>query len=55
MYLSDVYTLPASLAGIPAISIPAEPTKAGLPVGFQIVAPALCEETVLALAHACER
>ena len=55
MYLSDVYTLPASLAGLPAISVPSEPTRAGLPVGFQIIAPALREDVVLALAAASAR
>ena len=54
MYLSDVYTLPASLAGLPAISVPCAPTKAGLPVGLQLVTPALQEGRCLALAAAWE-
>jgi aspartyl-tRNA(Asn)/glutamyl-tRNA(Gln) amidotransferase subunit A len=54
MYLSDVYTLPASLAGIPALSVPCAPTKAGLPVGLQIMAPALEEARCFALAAAWE-
>jgi aspartyl-tRNA(Asn)/glutamyl-tRNA(Gln) amidotransferase subunit A len=54
MYLSDVYTLPAPLAGIPAMSIPCAPTGAGLPVGLQIMARPLEEETMLALAAAWE-
>ena len=54
MYLSDVYTLPASLAGLPAISVPCAPTAAGLPVGLQIVAPALREATMFTLASAWE-
>jgi aspartyl-tRNA(Asn)/glutamyl-tRNA(Gln) amidotransferase subunit A len=54
MYLADVYTLPASLAGLPAISVPAKPTPAGLPVGFQIIGRPLDEPTVLALAAASE-
>jgi len=54
MYLSDVYTLPASLAGLPAISVPCAPTAAGLPVGLQIIAPALHETTMLTLASAWE-
>jgi aspartyl-tRNA(Asn)/glutamyl-tRNA(Gln) amidotransferase subunit A len=54
MYLSDVYTLPASLAGLPAISVPCAPTRAGLPVGLQIIAPALRETTMFALASAWE-
>jgi aspartyl-tRNA(Asn)/glutamyl-tRNA(Gln) amidotransferase subunit A len=54
MYLSDVYTLPASLAGIPAASVPAAPTMSGLPIGFQIMAPSLKETTIFALAAAWE-
>jgi len=55
MYLSDVYTLPASLAGVPAMSVPCTPTKSGLPVGLQIVARPLDEATMLAVATACEQ
>jgi len=54
MYLSDVYTLPASLAGVPAMSVPCAPTKAGLPVGLQIVAPSMKETTMLSIAAAWE-
>jgi aspartyl-tRNA(Asn)/glutamyl-tRNA(Gln) amidotransferase subunit A len=54
MYLSDVYTLPASLAGLPAISVPCAPASNGLPVGLQIAAPPLHESTALALAAAHE-
>ena len=54
MYLSDIYTLPASLAGVPAMSVPCAPTKSGLPVGLQIVARPLDEATMLAVAAACE-
>jgi aspartyl-tRNA(Asn)/glutamyl-tRNA(Gln) amidotransferase subunit A len=54
MYLSDVYTLPASLAGLPAMSVPCTPTKSGLPVGLQIVARPLDEATMLSVAAACE-
>lgn len=55
MYLNDVYTLPASLAGLPAASVPCAPTKSGLPVGFQILAPALREDTIFSLAAAWEK
>ena len=54
MYLSDVYTLPASLAGLPAMSVPCAPTTSGLPVGLQIIARRHDEATMFALAAACE-
>lgn len=38
MYMSDVLTTPANLAGLPAISIPSKPTKSGLPIGVQLIA-----------------
>jgi aspartyl-tRNA(Asn)/glutamyl-tRNA(Gln) amidotransferase subunit A len=52
MYLSDVYTLPASLAGLPALSVPSAPAKNGLPIGFQIVTPPLEEARGFTLAAA---
>jgi aspartyl-tRNA(Asn)/glutamyl-tRNA(Gln) amidotransferase subunit A len=60
MYMSDFCTVPMSLAGIPAISLPAglaEPDGGGpeLPVGFQIAAPAFGESGLLDAAHALER
>ena len=59
MYLNDFFTVPMSLAGIPAISIPAglaEPEGGGrqLPVGFQIAAPAFGEQKLLEAAYALE-
>ncbi len=59
MYLSDVYTLPASLAGVPAMSVPCGLASgggdpSGLPVGLQIVAKPLDEATMLSVAAACE-
>lgn len=54
MYLSDVYTLPASLAGLPAMSVPCGDTAAGLPVGLQIIARPLDEATMFAIAAAWE-
>ena len=60
MYLNDFFTVPMSLAGIPAISIPAglaEPPGGGprLPVGFQIAAPAFGEQKLLDAAYALEQ
>jgi aspartyl-tRNA(Asn)/glutamyl-tRNA(Gln) amidotransferase subunit A len=55
MYLSDIYTIPANLAGIPGISIPCGFTKSGLPIGLQIQAAALEEETLLRVARMYER
>jgi len=55
MYLSDIYTIPANLAGIPAISIPCGFTKNGLPIGLQILAQAFKEDIIFKAAHAFER
>jgi aspartyl-tRNA(Asn)/glutamyl-tRNA(Gln) amidotransferase subunit A len=54
MYLSDYCTVPMSLAGIPAISIPCG-LSGGLPVGLQIAGPALSDGRVLDAAHALEQ
>ncbi len=55
MYLSDVFTIPANLAGVPAISIPSGLDGSGLPVGLQLTAPVLGERTLLRAAHTLER
>jgi aspartyl-tRNA(Asn)/glutamyl-tRNA(Gln) amidotransferase subunit A len=54
MYLNDFLTVPMSLAGIPAISIPSGLSD-GLPVGFQLAGPAFSESRLLDAAHALER
>ena len=54
MYLSDYFTVPMSLAGIPAISIPGGLSE-GLPVGVQLAAPAFSEGRLLDVAHALEK
>ena len=54
MYLSDVFTIPANLAGVPAISVPCGLDSAGLPVGVQLTAPVLGEPALLNAAHALE-
>jgi aspartyl-tRNA(Asn)/glutamyl-tRNA(Gln) amidotransferase subunit A len=54
MYLNDFCTVPVSLAGLPAISIP-NGLSEGLPVGLQIIAPAFAENRLLDCAHALEQ
>lgn len=51
MYLADVMVSPASVAGIPAISIPVGDTADGLPVGMQIMGPRMEEQMVFDVAH----
>jgi aspartyl-tRNA(Asn)/glutamyl-tRNA(Gln) amidotransferase subunit A len=55
MYLADIYTVTADLAGIPGISIPCGVTKDRLPIGLQILGKHFDEATVLRLAHAYEQ
>jgi aspartyl-tRNA(Asn)/glutamyl-tRNA(Gln) amidotransferase subunit A len=55
MYLSDIYTLTGSLAGIPCMSVPCGSTAAGLPVGMQILTRHFDETGMLRLAHAFEQ
>jgi aspartyl-tRNA(Asn)/glutamyl-tRNA(Gln) amidotransferase subunit A len=54
MYLSDSLTIPANLAGVPAISVPCGADASGLPVGLQLTAPVLDEPTLLRAAFALE-
>ncbi len=54
MYLNDVFTQPANIAGIPAISVPGGMSE-GLPVGLQLMGPYLGEATLLRAAHAYEQ
>jgi len=53
MYVCDICTIPANLAGLPAISIPCGLSD-GLPVGFQLIGPAFSENRILQTAHALE-
>ncbi len=55
MYLSDIFTIPCNLAGIPGISIPCGFTSAGLPVGLQLLGRVFDEETLLRVADAYQR
>ena len=54
MYLADIYTVTADLAGIPGISVPCGRTKEKLPIGVQILGKHFDESTILRLAHAYE-
>jgi len=55
MYLNDIYTINANLAGIPGISIPCGKSASGLPIGLQLLAPAFEEEKLLRMARMFER
>jgi aspartyl-tRNA(Asn)/glutamyl-tRNA(Gln) amidotransferase subunit A len=55
MYLSDILTISANLAGVPGISINCGFTRSGLPLGLQIIGRPFDEETVLKVAHAYEQ
>ena len=55
MYLSDVFTLPASLAGIPGISVPCGFSSDQLPIGLQILGPHFREDLILRIAHQFEQ
>ena len=54
MYLNDVFTVPSSLAGLPAISVPAGLSARGLPLGLQVIGRMFDEETVLRAGAALE-
>lgn len=54
MYLADIFTVTASLAGIPGISVPCGNSRNGLPIGMQILGRHFEEGTILRLAHAFE-
>ena len=55
MYLADIYTVTANLAGIPGISIPCGETKEKLPIGLQILGKHFEESTILRIAHTYEK
>jgi aspartyl-tRNA(Asn)/glutamyl-tRNA(Gln) amidotransferase subunit A len=55
MYLADVFTIPASLAGIPGLSVPCGFDNQGLPIGLQLLGPAFAEAILLRAGHAYEQ
>jgi aspartyl-tRNA(Asn)/glutamyl-tRNA(Gln) amidotransferase subunit A len=55
MYLNDVFTVNANMAGIPGMSVPAGVSEDGLPLGLQVLGKPFDEETVLAVAAVLER
>jgi aspartyl-tRNA(Asn)/glutamyl-tRNA(Gln) amidotransferase subunit A len=55
MYLNDIYTVTANLAGIPGISVPCGVSSERLPIGFQLIGPYWSEAALLKLAHAYEQ
>jgi aspartyl-tRNA(Asn)/glutamyl-tRNA(Gln) amidotransferase subunit A len=55
MYLADIYTVTANIAGIPGISVPCGETKEKLPIGLQILGKHFDESTVLRVANAYEQ
>jgi aspartyl-tRNA(Asn)/glutamyl-tRNA(Gln) amidotransferase subunit A len=55
MYLSDIYTISANLAGLPGIALPAGQSDSGLPIGFQLLGPPFTEEKLLRAARMFEQ
>jgi aspartyl-tRNA(Asn)/glutamyl-tRNA(Gln) amidotransferase subunit A len=55
MYLNDVFTIPADMSGVPAVSVPCGFTTGGLPIGLQLIGKTLDEATVLRAAYAYEQ
>ncbi len=55
MYLQDIFTVPANLAGLPAISVPSGYDLKGMPLGLQIVGAQMCDVSVMQIAYAYEQ
>jgi len=55
MYLADIYTIGANLAGVPALSLPCGRSREGLPIGLQLQAELLGERKLLQIAHEWEQ
>jgi aspartyl-tRNA(Asn)/glutamyl-tRNA(Gln) amidotransferase subunit A len=55
MYLNDIFTIPANLAGVPAMSLPCGTDSQGLPIGLHLIAPAFGEAKMISIASAFEK
>jgi aspartyl-tRNA(Asn)/glutamyl-tRNA(Gln) amidotransferase subunit A len=55
MYLNDIFTVPASLAGVPAISVPVGVSGHGLPLGLQVIGKMFDEELVVRVGDTLEK
>jgi aspartyl-tRNA(Asn)/glutamyl-tRNA(Gln) amidotransferase subunit A len=55
MYLEDIFTIPANLAGVPGLAFPVGFDRQGLPIGMQLIGPSFGEEILLRLAHAYQQ
>ena len=55
MYLSDIYTVPANLAGLPGMTLPCGKDRKGLPIGMMLMAPAFSEKTMIRVAYTYEQ
>lgn len=55
MYLQDIFTVPANLAGIPALSVPSGYDQNGMPLGLQILGPQMCDVSVMQIGYAYEQ
>ena len=55
MYLNDIFTVPSSLAGLPALSLPGAMSNNGRPLGLQLIANTFCEDLLLRVAYAMEQ
>lgn len=55
MYMSDIFTVPVNIGGVPAISIPGGVDHSGMPIGLQLVGPILSEDVILKVAYSLEQ
>lgn len=55
MYLQDIFTVPANLAGVPAISVPSGFDNRGMPLGVQLIGPQMCDVSLIQYAYAYEQ